>query len=206
MDSSSPDSGTSRPSTHRVRAVESSTAQCSPTDVICTSWSSSTGGSCHLAATVTSSAASTRATAPVLGVYAKSTPAGSTEVTAPGPKLSTGSASPSKSANPAAGAVHTLPSAATTTRSPARAREESSGGTGTVSMTVDVVASTMPTLARSRSSTSTVDPCCTISAPEPPVSMTELSSSTAVFARPTACSSSFATQTAASPRSTRWAA
>ncbi len=88
--SRSPDSETSRPSTHRVRAVESSTAQCSPTDVICTSWSSSTGGSCHLAATVSSSAASTRATEPVLGVYAKSTPAGSTEVTAPGTEVEHG--------------------------------------------------------------------------------------------------------------------
>ena len=134
------------------------------------------------------------------------TPAGSTEVTAPAPNVRIGSASKSKSAKSAAGTDHTSPPAATTTRVPASAMEVPSGGTATVSVTVDVTGSTIPTLARSRSNTSTVEPCCTISADEPPVSMTEFSSRTAVFARPTACSRSFATHTAASPRSTRWAA
>ena len=63
-----PDRSTWRPSSMRMRAVASSTTQCSSIEVTCTSWSSSMGGACHLAATVSSSAASTRATSPVEGV------------------------------------------------------------------------------------------------------------------------------------------
>ncbi|WP_281535492.1 hypothetical protein [Cryobacterium breve] len=132
-------------------------------------------------------------------------PVSSTLTTEPAPRESVGAAAASKLASRLVGVSQTSPLEAIRVRAPARNTAGARGGSATLFTIVAVAGSRISRELLTVSRTRTVAPAWSTLRLELSLVTTVLSSITAVFARPMAWRVSFVTQTAASPRSSRWA-
>ena len=123
----------------------------------------------------------------------------------PAPRASVGAATLSKLASSLAARLQMSPFDAMIARFSARKTDGATGGSATLSETVAVAESRISSELLLWSTTNTVAPCWSRSRLSLPAVTTVLSSRTSVFARPTTWRVSFVTQTAPSPKSSRWA-